>query len=109
VALDVEHWDVEEDGELTEPAMRKKLEGRGYHVTRYVYTPGMYFPDHSHGEDKIDAVLSGQFRMQMQGEDVILKAGDALIVSKGTAHSAEVVGDDPVVSLDAVIEGPPAQ
>ncbi|MEJ2762286.1 MAG: cupin domain-containing protein [Gammaproteobacteria bacterium] len=102
MVLQVEHWKPETDGQLTESAMRDKLQARGYSVTRYVYPPGTCFPDHAHGEDKIDAVLSGRFRMGMGGEAVILEAGDTLAVPKGVVHSAEVEGDDPVVSLDAV-------
>ncbi len=40
--------------------------------------------------------------MVVEGTEVILEAGDCLAVPKGTLHSAEVVGDTPVVSLDAV-------
>ena len=82
--------------------MRRELEQRGYSVTRYVYPPGTRFPEHSHEVDKIDAVLSGRFRMRMQGGEVILEAGDMLAVPRGVVHSAEVVGDEPVVSLDAI-------
>ena len=98
----VEHWNSKQDGPLTEQALRGKLEGRGYQVTRYVYPPGTVFPPHSHGLDKIDAVLSGRFQMRMQGKAVVLKAGDCLAVPRGEIHSAEVVGDQPVISLDAV-------
>jgi quercetin dioxygenase-like cupin family protein len=82
--------------------MRARLQAAGYRVMRYVYPPGTHFPEHSHGEDKIDAVLSGRFRMIMHGQSVILEAGDALAVPRGVVHSAEVVGDEAVVSLDAV-------
>jgi mannose-6-phosphate isomerase-like protein (cupin superfamily) len=37
----------------------------------------------------------------MGDEEVILERGDNLEVPHGVMHSAEVVGDDPVVSLDA--------
>ena len=102
MVLHVEHWNTECDGKLTESALCGKLEARGYAVTRYVYPPGTYFPDHSHDVDKIDAVLSGRFLLRMEGRSVELAAGDALAVPKGTVHSAEVVGAEPVVSLDAV-------
>lgn len=82
--------------------MRRKLEARGYAVTCYVYPPGTYFPDHTHGVDKIDGVLSGRFRMSMNGTSVVLAAGDCLAVPRGLVHRAEVVGNEPVVSLDAV-------
>ncbi|WP_455203012.1 cupin domain-containing protein [Kaarinaea lacus] len=100
--MQIEHWDAEQDGELSEPALRKKLERRGYTVSLYTYPPGTIFADHQHGVDKIDAVLSGRFRMDMAGHSVVLQAGDCLAVPKGMVHSAEVIGSEVVVSLDAV-------
>jgi quercetin dioxygenase-like cupin family protein len=100
--MQVEHWDTANDGPLSEQAMRRKLEARGYHVTRYLYPAGTCFPEHSHAVDKIDAVLAGRFHLAMMGVSVILEAGDCLAVPKGVMHSAEVVGDTNVVSLDAV-------
>lgn len=98
----IEHWNPQVDGELNEANLRAKLEARGYRVNRYVYPPGTHFPEHTHGVDKIDGVLTGQFRMTMQGESLILTAGDCLVVPRGVVHSAEVVGSEAVVSLDAV-------
>jgi len=98
----IEKWDPKREGPLSEKSLRKKLENKGYSVSRYVYPPGTFFPDHTHDIDKIDAVLSGRFKMGMEGKEVILEAGDCLSVPKGTVHRAEVVGDEPVVSLDAV-------
>ena len=102
MAARVEHWNAETDGELSEAAMRRKLESKGYSVTRYVYPPGTCFAEHSHPVDKMDAVLCGQFVMEMEGERVILTAGDTLAVPHGVVHRAEVVGAEAVVSLDAV-------
>lgn len=99
--MTVEHWDRERDGALSEDAMRRKLEQRGYRVSRIVYPPGTTFDTHTHGMDKIDAVLSGRFRLVLEGEEVVLEAGDAVEVPEGARHSAEVVGSEPVVSLDA--------
>ena len=98
----VERWDHGRDGEPTEAALRRKLEGRGYRASRYVYPPGTVFVTHTHEVDKIDAVVSGRFLLSMHGQDVVLEAGDCLDVPRGVPHRAEVVGDEPVVSLDAV-------
>lgn len=100
--MDVERWDEERDGPYSEDALRRKLEQRGYRVTRYTYPPGTVFPDHTHAVEKVDAVVAGRFRMTTADGEVILEAGDALQVPAGTVHSAEVVGKEPVVSLDAV-------
>jgi quercetin dioxygenase-like cupin family protein len=99
--MNLEHWDEQRDGRPTEEGMRARLEGRGYQVSRYIYRPGTCFPEHTHAINKIDAVVSGRFRMTVDGQEVILEAGDAIELPRGTVHSAEVVGDEPVVSLDA--------
>lgn len=98
----IERWDEGEDGPLSEEALRRDLERRGYRVARYVYPPGTRFSEHTHDVDKIDAVVSGTFRLTVEGREFLLEAGDRLAVPSGTVHSAVVVGDEPVVSLDAV-------
>ena len=101
----VRHWDASRDGPLSEAAMRRRLEAAGYMVSRYTYAPGTAFPEHTHNVDKIDAVLSGQFRMVVAGHFAILGPGDWVEVPSGVHHTAAVVGDEPVVSLDAVRVG----
>jgi quercetin dioxygenase-like cupin family protein len=98
----IHRWDVSRDGPLTEERMRHWLETRGYEVVRYDYPPGTVFGDHRHDVEKIDAVLSGRFRIDMEGGSVVLERGDALEVPRGVVHRAEVVGNETVVSLDAV-------
>ena len=102
VPLVVESWDAARDGVLTEDALRRKLEAKGYRVWRYEYEPGTVFALHTHDVDKIDAVLSGRFRIATGDGAVVLAPGDAVAVPRGLAHRAEVVGDEAVVSLDAV-------
>lgn len=103
--MQVERWNTERDGSLSEAALRRKLEQLGYSVCRYTYPPGTFFPPHTHAQDKMDAVLSGRFRIRMGGDEVVLEAGDAVHVPRGAEHSAEVAGTQPVVSLDAVKAG----
>jgi quercetin dioxygenase-like cupin family protein len=98
----VEHWNEPENGPLTEAAMRRTLEARGYSVSRYIYPPGTYFSPHTHNVDKIDGVLAGRFKLEMGGKSVILEAGDTLAIPKGAVHSAEVLGHESVISLDAI-------
>jgi quercetin dioxygenase-like cupin family protein len=100
--IHVEQWDEKNDGALSEHALRKKIESKGYRVSRYVYSPGTMFPPHTHEVDKIDAVVSGKFCIRMHNQEILLVAGDCLYVPNGTVHSAEVIGNEPVVSLDAV-------
>lgn len=100
--MKVIRWNTETEGICSEIALREKMESRGYEVTRYVYSPGVIFPNHSHQVDKLDAVVSGRFRIRMGGAEEILEAGDMLEVPYGMIHSAEVIGDMSVVSLDGI-------
>jgi len=98
----VRRWNEAVDGAPTEAALRAKLEALGYTVARYAYEPGTVFPDHTHGVDKIDAVISGRFRLVVGGHLAMLGPGDWVEVPRGAVHSATVMGDEPVVSLDAI-------
>lgn len=98
----LEQWDSSVDGELTEKNMRAKLEAKGYRVQKYYYPAGTIFPEHSHGVDKIDAVLSGRFKLTMEGQSFVLGEGDCLEIPRGVLHGAEVLGEQTVVSLDAI-------
>lgn len=98
----VRHWNAAIDGELNETALRAKLEALGYRLARYTYPPGTVFPDHTHGVDKIDAVVSGRFRLVVGGHLAVLGPGDWVEVPRGVVHNATVLGDDPVISLDGV-------
>jgi quercetin dioxygenase-like cupin family protein len=100
--MGVHRWNAALDGEFSEAVLRAKLEGLGYHVARYTYPPGTVFPDHRHEVDKIDAVVSGRFRLVIGGHLAELGAGDWVDVPRGTVHNAVVIGDDPVISLDAI-------
>lgn len=97
----IQHWNSQQDGPLSEQALSNKLRALGYRVQRYVYPPGTYFPTHSHEVDKIDAVLSGVFRLILDGEELQLRAGDWVAVPRHLPHSAEVIGPSSVISLDA--------
>lgn len=96
-----QRWNPAE-GPLTESALRAKLESLGYRVAKYTYDPGTVFPDHKHDVDKIDAVLSGRFRLVVRGPMKVLGPGEWIEIPRGTVHNASVLGDEPVVSLDAV-------
>ncbi len=84
--------------------MRRKLMAEGYSVARYLYPKGTVFSDHIHSVDKKDAVLEGKFLITLGGEEFLLRAGDSIEVPRDAVHSAQVVGEESVVSLDAVKE-----
>ncbi len=98
----VTKWNVKHDGILTEDALSRKLNRLGYSTTVYTYPAGTVFPSHSHAVDKIDGVISGQFLITMEDHEYLLQAGDCIEVPRGVRHAAAVVGNEPVISIDAI-------
>jgi len=100
--MSVIKWDAERDGVLNENTLRQKLSQQGYFVHTYRYPAGTRFPDHTHDVDKIDGVVSGQFLITIHGQEFLLQAGDCIEIPRGVRHAAAVVGNEPVVSVDAI-------
>ncbi len=100
--MKIERWNIAEEGPLTEAALRRKLELRGYSVNTYIYPPGTYFPPHKHEDDKMDAILTGRFRLAIDGDSAVLGPGDIAAIPMGVEHEAEVMGNESVVSLDGI-------
>ncbi len=100
----IEPWDESKWGSPSEENLRRKLTSEGYSVARYVYPKGTLFSDHTHSVDKKDVVLEGKFLITLEGEEFLLRAGDSIEVPRNAVHSARVVGEESVVSLDAVKE-----
>jgi len=95
----LEHWNADW-GEITTLSMQKHLELQGYSVVRYEYASGTRFNDHTHEVDK-NAVVSGRLKIRIGCINFILNSGDMIEISAGVIHSAEVIDDENVVSLDA--------
>jgi mannose-6-phosphate isomerase-like protein (cupin superfamily) len=46
-------------------------------------------------------VLEGRLKIGMEGKEFVLEPGGMIEIPAGTRHTAEVVGEEEVVSLDA--------
>nr|CRH04786.1 Conserved protein of unknown function [Candidatus Magnetococcus massalia] len=86
-------------------SMAQAIRDAGYTPSEYRYPPGTYFPPHTHNVAKIVAVCSGRFSLELSGERVTLEPLQGVLVPAHALHDAEVLGEEPVVSIDAMKEG----
>lgn len=100
--MKIYHWNPDKDGKLNEENFKNKLEKMGYDVQGYTYSPNTSFEPHYHTCDKIDAILKGRFQVNIDGNTIVLKPGDYIQVPANKIHAARVVGEESVVSLDAI-------
>lgn len=99
------HWNPAVDGQLTVENVAKKLESRGYNHTLQNFLPGTVHDEHSHKDPCMDAVVSGQMKVRLFGQEIILNPGDMLEIPMGITHKMEVIGSEPVVALEGVLGG----
>jgi quercetin dioxygenase-like cupin family protein len=81
--------------------LQSRLEAQGYQVWMQLLAPGTVFGAHCTCEPRIDAVFSGQLKLVIGGHVHLLGPGDWVEIPAGVTMTAEVVGDEPVLGLDA--------
>ncbi len=77
---------------------RQRYSGASFTVVRYTYQPGSVFPVHSHPEEQLTIVHSGEIEFDVGGERVLLKEDSFAVIPGGVPHGARVLGDTPVIS-----------
>ena len=88
-------------GQITINKIRARLEQEGLRPYRFDMVPGDAYGDHAHPEAEIRWVVSGRMRIVAGYEEIILEPGDRLDLAANVVHSADVFGDEVVVTLCA--------
>lgn len=88
-------------GQITINKVRARLEQEGLSPYRFEMVPGDQYGDHSHHEAEIRWVVSGRMRITVGYEEIVLEPGDRLDLAANVVHSADVVGEEVVVTLCA--------
>ena len=81
---------------------RQRLDTEQMTVVRYVYGPGSVFPAHSHPEEQVTMVLSGEIEFDVAGRRLRAGAGSVVIIPSGVIHGARVLSDLEVETLNAL-------
>ena len=98
----VDRWDPRRDGPVTETALRRKVESRGYQVASFAWPAGTVVAAQTQNCDRVDAVVAGILKITLDDESAILTAGDMVYVPRGAVRRVEVVGPSTARCLDAI-------
>jgi quercetin dioxygenase-like cupin family protein len=94
----VKSWDEIPAEEVFDGIFRQAIVTESSTVVRYVYHPGCLFPVHSHPEEQITVVHSGEIEFTVDGEVVILKKDQVAVIPGGIPHGARVTAGDVVIT-----------
>jgi quercetin dioxygenase-like cupin family protein len=87
---------------------RKMITGQNVMLTQIFLKKGCIVPKHSHHNEQVTYVLEGKLKFLLgddQDEEVIVKAGEVLVIPSHLPHSAEALED----TFDIDIFDPPRQ
>jgi quercetin dioxygenase-like cupin family protein len=68
-------------------------------VARLQLGKGCFVPEHKHHNEQVSMVETGSLRFVLNGETVVVKAGEVLRIPPNAIHSAEALEDSYVVDL----------
>jgi quercetin dioxygenase-like cupin family protein len=72
-----------------EKSLRDQLERNGFDVFRWSDAAGADYPPHSHDHDESLWVVGGEISFGIAGKSYPLRAGDRLMLPRGTVHTAK--------------------
>jgi hypothetical protein len=106
--MQVNRWDQQCDGPLTEAALQQKLKRLGYDPLPRSNPTGVIVSARVHHCERAEAVVDGLLKVTIDNETVILTAGDIVFVPRGAASRIEPIGNAPVICIEAVGRSPRA-
>ncbi len=95
-------WDAIAVNELLPGVQSQTIHGEHQTVVRYRYASGSIFPIHAHPQEQITIVLDGNIAFLLDGRRVELGPGQVILIPGGTPHGAQVVGREPVETINTL-------
>lgn len=59
------------------------------------------YPEHRHPFDEVRMILVGELSMNINGNQLLLRAGDKIVIPSNTKHSQKVLGETPCETIVA--------
>jgi quercetin dioxygenase-like cupin family protein len=72
---------------------RQVIHGEKITVARLVLKKGALVPLHAHVNEQISTIDSGSLRFEVGGREIVVKAGESLIIPPNVPHLAEAQED----------------
>ncbi|MFU8820090.1 MAG: cupin domain-containing protein [Gammaproteobacteria bacterium] len=84
--------------------LREQLEAGGYQVALQLLAPGTIFAAHCPCVARFEVVFAGRLQVVIAGHTHVLGPGDWIDIPAGVPVTAEVLGEEPVLCLDAALD-----
>ncbi len=86
----------------TRQQMALMLESEGLEPQEDVIRPKAPVIDQRHPFDEVRIVVSGQLKLDIAGNRLLLRSGDRILIPANTKHTKQADGTDPCICLFAM-------
>ena len=92
-------WSDIPSEQLNPATARQYLTGDRVTVARFELKQGGIVARHSHENEQVSCVLSGALKFRLNGQEILVGAGEVLQIPGGLAHEVEVIEDTVVIDV----------
>jgi quercetin dioxygenase-like cupin family protein len=86
-------WDEIEKEELNPMLARRCINGERITLGHIYLKKGCVVPMHSHDNEQMTTVITGSMKFTIEGEEIVLNPGEALVIPPGVPHAAVALED----------------
>jgi quercetin dioxygenase-like cupin family protein len=92
-------WDDLPNQQLAPGINRRFLTAERTTIARFSLQRGAVVPAHSHDHEQVSYVVSGALRFLVAGDEIVVRAGEALQIPSWAEHRVEVLEDTEVIDV----------
>src|SRR6202140_4637607 len=100
-ALVKSSWKTMEMEQLNDKLSRQMITGENATISQLVLKKGAAVPRHSHTNEQYSWIISGSLKFIFDDQEVLVGAGEILVISPNMAHTAVAVEDTVDVDIFA--------
>jgi quercetin dioxygenase-like cupin family protein len=83
--------------------LAQTVSGERASLQHFRIEPGATVDPHDHGNEQIGWLASGTLVFVVEGEEVVIEAGDSYVVPAGECHGVENRGDEEATGVEAFV------
>ena len=89
--MEATSWDSIQQDDLINGIKRRIVTGEKVMLGRIYFPKGAKVPSHTHESAQVTHVITGCLKFSINGEDILVRAGQTLVIPSYEEHSAEAL------------------
>lgn len=91
--MEVRRWKDLPWEEVTPDISRKIITGSNEMIAQVFLRKGAVVPEHAHASEQITYILEGALQFRLSGQDLVVRAGEVLVIPADLPHQATALED----------------